>query len=40
MKVIIEPGKFIKLINGNPKKIILTTGSVQNLARNIRNKKL
>ena len=34
-KIILKPGKFIKLINGNPEKIILTTGSVQDIARNI-----
>lgn len=34
-KINIIPGKFIKLINGNPKKIILTTGSVQDIAKNI-----
>jgi len=34
-KTIVSPGKIIKLISGNPKKIILTTGSVQDLAKNI-----
>ena len=34
-KIIVSPGKIIKLISGNPKKIILTTGNVQNLAKNI-----
>ena len=34
-KITLKPGKFIKLINGNPKKIILTTGGVQDIAKNI-----
>ena len=34
-KIIVSPGKIIKLINGNPKKIILTTGCVQDLAKNV-----
>jgi transketolase len=38
-KIKVGPGKIIKLVNGNNKKIILTTGSVQNLAIRIRNKK-
>ena len=38
-KIKVEPGKIIKLVNGNSKKIILTTGNVQNLALKIRNKK-
>ena len=38
-KIIISPGKIHKLINGNKKKIILTTGSVQGLAREIKSKK-
>ena len=38
-KINLSPGKIIKLINGNPKKIILTTGSVQDIARNIISKK-
>jgi transketolase len=38
-KIKVEPGKIIKLVNGNNKKIILTTGCVQNLAIKIRNKK-
>ena len=38
-KIILKPGKFIKLINGNPEKMILTTGSVQDIARNIILKK-
>jgi len=35
----IFPGKMIKLINGNSKKIILTTGSVQKIAIKLLNKK-
>ena len=38
-KITLYPGKIIKLINGNKKKMILTTGSVQNLAINIKFKK-
>ena len=38
-KIKINPGGIIKLIEGNKKKIILTTGSVQNLAKSIRIKK-
>jgi len=34
----VNPGAIIKLIEGNKKKIILTTGSVQNLAKSIRIK--
>ena len=34
-KIIVSPGKIVKLINGNQKKIILTTGSVQDMAKNI-----
>ena len=38
-KIIISPGKIHKLIDGNKKKIILTTGSVQGLAKDIKSKK-
>ena len=38
-KIISSPGKIIKLINGNKKKIILTTGCVQELSKKIRTKK-
>ena len=38
-KISVYPGGIIKLIDGNKKKILLTTGSVQNLAKNIRLKK-
>ena len=37
-KIIVKPGKIIKVVNGNKKKIILTTGSVQSLAIKIKNK--
>jgi transketolase len=37
-KIKVNPGSIIKLIEGNKKKIILTTGSVQNLAKSIRIK--
>jgi transketolase len=35
-KLITSPGKIFKLIDGDKKKIILTTGSVQDLAKKIR----
>ena len=38
-KLLISPGKIVKLVNGDKKKIILTTGCVQNLANYIRIKK-
>ena len=38
-KILVSPGKIIKLSDGHKKKIILTTGSVQDLAKNIRLKK-
>ena len=38
-KIVSLPGSFVKLISGNKKKIILTTGSVQNLAKKIKNKE-
>lgn len=38
-KIRVYPGGITKLIDGNKKKIILTTGSVQNLAKSIRIKK-
>tara|TARA_B110001452_G_scaffold229708_1_gene205711 strand:+ start:6202 stop:7071 length:870 start_codon:yes stop_codon:yes gene_type:complete len=38
-KMTLYPGKIIKLANGNKKKILLTTGSVQILAKKIRSKK-
>ena len=38
-KILISPGKIIKLADGYKKKVILTTGCVQDLARNIRSKK-
>jgi transketolase len=38
-KIMLSPGKIIKLIDGNKKKIILTTGSVQKLALDIKFKK-
>ena len=38
-KITITPGKIIKLINGNKKKIILTTGNVQSLAKKMMYKK-
>jgi transketolase len=38
-KINVSPGKVIKLINGSPKKIILTTGSVQDIARNMISKR-
>jgi transketolase len=38
-KVIAGPGKIFKLADGNKKKIILTTGSVQNIAKKIKLKK-
>jgi len=38
-KITVSPGRIIKIIDGNKKKIILTTGCVQNLAKNIRLKK-
>ena len=38
-KILIAPGKIIKLADGYKKKVILTTGCVQDLARNIRSKK-
>ena len=37
-KLLISPGKIVKLVNGDKKKIILTTGCVQNLANYIRLK--
>ena len=37
--IIVSPGKIIKLSNGNKKKMILTTGSVQDIAKNIMLKK-
>ena len=37
-KIISSPGKFIKLIEGSKKKIILTTGCVQNIAKKIQQK--
>ena len=38
-KISVYPGGIIKLIDGNKKKILLTTGSIQNLAKNIMLKK-
>ena len=38
-KIPVSPGGIVKLIDGNKKKILLTTGSIQNLAKNIRSKK-
>ena len=35
----IIPGKIIRLIKGNKKKIVLTTGNVQNIAKNLIQKK-
>ena len=38
-KILISPGKIIKLADGYKKRVILTTGCVQDLAKNIRSKK-
>ena len=38
-KIPVSPGGIVKLIDGNKKKILLTTGSIQNLAKNIKLKK-
>lgn len=38
-KLVVSPAGIIKLIDGDKKKIILTTGCVQNLAMNIRLRK-
>ena len=38
-KIRVYPGGITKLIDGNKKKIILTTGSVQNIAKKIKLKK-
>ena len=38
-KIPVSPGSIVKLIDGNKKKILLTTGSIQNLAKNIKLKK-
>ena len=38
-KIMISPGSIVKLLDGNKKKIILTTGSVQKLAKQIRGGK-
>ncbi len=37
-KISIKPGKIIKLYSGNKKKIILTTGNVQEIAKKINTK--
>ena len=36
---LIKPGKINKIFNGNKKKIILTTGNVQNIAKKLNKKK-
>ena len=38
-KIPVSSGSIVKLIDGNKKKILLTTGSIQNLAKNIMLKK-
>ena len=38
-KIPVSSGSIVKLIDGNKKKILLTTGSIQNLAKNIKLKK-
>jgi len=38
-KIPVSPGGIVKLIDGNKKKILLTTGSIQSLAKNIKLKK-
>ena len=38
-KCLIKPGKLCKIFNGNQKKIILTTGDVQNIAKKLNKKK-